>query len=579
MTANRTKPRLKLQIASTLLVCGAMALSAGCEKKKKKSSASPKTEEVPDITEEPGAQATPTPVAEEPTGNTPANVSTESFTPFSNVTELSGNNMTQMMREVAELIYGFNVTFSSFSHESFQLSPVENKATQCSNDSLQRLRFVLQGDRYTLVEDNPDLAKQCIGEMSSLTQNFYRSELRYDSSFECGDVNFNINGVPLTDPTISKGFCELGTSGQFLYYGNFFAQESSDTDHNNQLRFMARTRAIADRAGGRCSWTWDATQNVKVFNDCAFLDRTDTPNDTSTRFVVAFFDRVVGHNSLNGGFVYTGGVVNVQYNNWKGTITFNGTAAPSWTMTSTGGQQLSGQLEVPQGHGVLPTTFPSGGTGTGGTTEAFVPVGGAGTNEVRCASNVTAANIVQGNGMVPLFSYPAGATPIYYTGYVHESAQAPRRAFTARIENGQLIWCRTYMSQESGSSQGVNLAMVGNDLFVVLQADQNVFPTVGSPVVASHPAPGRPVVYIARISSASGNVQNSTWYDLNQDGGGSFAAVLLDGEGVATDELRLRASLTGARGPGCTNVGSGAYAAVLKKTLNTTVGGQPLSCP
>lgn len=570
-------------LAGTLLL-------GSCEQKKSKST--PKQQASTQPTATPEATPTPTPVADaNPTttdgqGPAPTFVTPENFNPYSTVTPQSGSRMNDMMNEVASLIYGFNTRYQPFTVESYSPTALESEATSCANKDLEQSVFTQSGSGYTVGRRDPNLFNACINGIGTRVTNPYKTEAQWNVDYDCKGQPYDLNNTALTDSRVSKGLCETGSAATFRYNGSVTAQEFSDTGMTQVARFFKRTVAIANKAGGNCAWTWNEAEKVKVFTDCIFLDRVDGNNQTSTRFVLVTFDRVVGQTSNNGGFLYTGGVANVIYNNWKGQITFDGANRPKWVMKQDNSNtQLTGELALPSGHGGQPGTQPGAGatgnssTNPGGTgVEAFVPAGGAGTNEVRCASSITAANISsEGNGVVPLYTFESGAST-YHAGYVHENPNAEKQAFVARVANSQLVWCRTLATQVTGRSQGAFVGLAGGSLYAVFVANQNNYPTVGSSYVASHPATGRDVAYIARLSESSGNLLNATWFDFTTNGSANFSTILIDDQAVAADQVRLRAYLANAQAPACQRTATGEYAVGLKRDLSA-IAASAQTCP
>lgn len=571
--------RAVVLIGVSATLAGTLLLSS-CEKKKSKST--PKQQASAQPTGEPAVMLTPTPVAEanpadiDGQGTAPSFVTPENFNPYSTVTPQTGSRMNAMMNEVANLIYGFNARYQAFTVESYTPTALETEATGCANTDLQQSIFTASGSGYTISGRDPNHFKTCINNTGNRVTNPYKTEAQWNVDYDCQGQQYDLNNIGLTDTRVSRGLCETGTAATFRFNGSVTAQEFGDASLAQVVRFFKRTIAISNNAGGNCAWTWNDAEKVKVFNDCVFLDRVDGNNQTSTRFVLVTFDRVVGQTSNSGGFLYTGGVANVIYNNWRGQIAFDGTNRPKWVMKQDGSNtQLTGELAVPAGHGGQPSVQPGiGVTGNSPTNlgdtgfEAYVPAGGPGTNEVRCASSITTSNInSEGNGVVPLYAFQSGSST-YYTGYVHESPNAEKQAFVARVANDQLVWCRTLATQVIGRSQGAFVGLLGGSLYVVFVSNQNNYPVVGTSYMGSHPAVGRDVAYIARLSEWSGNLLNATWFDFTTNGGGNFPTILIDEQAVAADQVRLRAYLANAQAPTCQRAATGEYAVGLKRDLS-----------
>jgi hypothetical protein len=558
-----------------------------CEQKKSKPQQKQQGNTNP-TPESPAPEPTPetpeTPETTDGTGPNPPFVTPDSFNPYSTVTPQSGNRINEMMNEVSNLIYGFNTRYQPFIIESYTPSILETEATQCANSDLDQSVFSQTNTGYTVGRTDASRFTNCINSIGNRVTNRFTSEAQWNVGYDCKGQTYELNNVPLTDIRVSKGLCEYGSAATFRYNGSVTAQEFADAGQTQVLRFFKRTVAISDKAGGNCAWTWNGSERVKVFSDCVFLDRVDGSNQTSTRFVMVTFDRVVGQTSNNGGFLYTGGVANVIYNNWRGQITFNGTNRPTWQMRQDNSNtQLTGELSIPNGHGGQPNLLPGdSGTANGSQpafgSEAFIPAGGTGGNEFRCASSITVSNLVaEGNGVVPLYTFDTGTTT-YYTGYVHETPNSEKQAFVARVANNQLVWCRTLTTQASGRSQGAFVGVARGSLYVIFVANQGSFPTVGTAYIPNHPAPGRDIAYIARLSEASGNLLNATWFDFTTNGSGSFSTLLIDDQGAPTDQLRLRAYLANAQPPSCQRTATGEYATGVRLDLSG-IASSALACP
>lgn len=611
-------PRSAAAIPALALIMGMSGFSlTACNKK----SSAKKTN--------PAASASPNPQKEIPerpegadgTGTAPPFVGTQDFQPYADLTPQTGKALPQQMNELGALIYGYDLPFDVYSVENFVPSPAEEAGEQCLNDYLSQIKFQLAAQtgnqpagatpsddaNFNAVVPDKAVFNTCMEQKQRSTPSLagISTDFKVNIFLSCqgnGKTGPNLANVAVTAPEWHKGFCETGTKSEVRYNISLEVKQTktaanspnqspvqaspAQTNGDGILRYYKRTKALTSRSAGTCTWTKSPAENVKSFNDCVFLDRVDVQNNATARFAYVEFDRVVGQQSLSGGFQFTGGRAKVRLNNFEGEITFRPSGAPAWSMTKSGTQNATpGQLAIPQGHGMAPTGVPGGGAGPGpgGSSQTGVITwitGPAGEQELRCGPQVTAQNIRgTGNGFVTQHSLELGNIS-YHAGYFHENQTDARTSFLARIENNQIVWCRTYVVKNVGSSEGLFIAIVGGQLYGAFVSNKDVYIPIGSAVYQSVRSPQDiPSIYLVKFEPTTGNPMNATWFNTFSAEGAALRTVILDGQQLGEGFVRLRAFLTQARPPGCDATATGDYGIVLKSDLSALANERAEFCP
>jgi hypothetical protein len=621
MMFRQTRARIPA-LALGLAVAGLAA--TGCNNKKSSSKPNP--------TPSPQVSTEPTPAPPESangTGTSGQFVGTQDLQPFVDVTPQSGSALPQQMNELSQLIYGYDLPFDGYTVEGFVPSQAEVAAEQCMNDYLAQIKFQKADQTglpagaadpsFTAVVPEKTVFNTCFDQKKGPSSSEIKTDFKVNIYFRCegnGQTGPNLENITVTAPEWNRGFCEIGTKSEVRYNISVEVQQArtattnpnqspvqANPNHNagdGVLRYYKRTKALTSTTAGACSWTWTPTERVKTFNDCVFLDRIDVGPSSSARFAKVELDRVTGQQSLGGGFQFTGGQAKVRLNNIEGEIVFSANAAPGWSMKKSGTQApVTGQVTIPSGHGIAPTVFPgSGGTaypgnpGQGGPGQPYQPgqpgtyvpiTGPGGTQELRCDSRVSVQNIQSlGNGYVTQHSIPAGSAT-YYAGYFHPNQTDARTSFVAKIENNQLAWCRTYVVNNIGSSEGLFVAAIGDQYYAALVSNQDVYipiSTGGSAVFQNVRSPqNTPSIYLVKFEPSTGNPMNATWFNPSTTEGARLSTVILDGQQLGQGSVRLRAFLTQARPPGCDASGTGDYGILLKSDLSGLVSGRAEFCP
>jgi hypothetical protein len=604
-------------LALGLAVAGLAA--TGCNNKK--SSSKPNPTPSPQVSTEPKPAP---PESANGTGTSGQFVGTQDLQPFADVTPQSGSALPQQMNELSQLIYGYDLPFDGYTVEGFVPSQAEVAAEQCMNDYLAQIKFQ-QADQTSSGGTNPSVTavvpeksvfENCMKQKNIVAGSDIKTDTKVNIYLTCegnGQTGPNLANVLVTAPEWNRGFCEVGTKSEVRYNISLEVQQprAAATNPNQSpvqanpsqttgdvLRYYKRTKALTSTSAGSCSWTWSQTERVKTFNDCVFLDRIDVGPSSTARFAYAEFDRVTGQQSLGGGFLYNGGRAKVRLNNIEGEIAFSGNTPPRWSMTKSGTQAaVTGQVTIPSGHGIAPTVFPgSGGTayqpGTPGQGQPYQPgqpgtyvpiTGPGGAQELRCDSRVSVQNIQSlGNGYVTQHSIPAG-NATYYAGYFHPNQTDAKTSFVVKIENNQLAWCRTYVVNNIGSSEGLFVAAIGDQYYAALVSNQDVYipiSTGGSAVFQNVRSPqNTPSIYLVKFEPSTGNPMNATWFNPSTTEGARLSTVILDGQQLGQGSVRLRAFLTQARPPGCDTTGTGDYGILLKSDLSGLVSDRAEFCP